>query len=63
METKSSEVTSSRPQILASRTLIYRVGQMVMLNYKRSYPEFSYASLQGYMRPLVAAVAVEHLRV
>lgn len=63
METKSSEVTSSRPQILASRTFICCVGQMAMLNYERSYLEFSYASVQGYMRPSVAAVAVEHLRV
>ena len=42
---------------------MYCVGQMVMLNYERSYLEFSYASVRGYMRPsaAVSAEAVEHL--
>lgn len=47
----------------ASRTFIYCVGQMVVLNYERSYLEFRYASVQAYVSPSAAvlAVAVEHL--
>lgn len=65
METKSAEVTSPTPQISASRTFIYCVGQMVMLNYERSYLEFSDASVQGYRKPSAAVLAMgnEHLRV